>query len=31
MHNWIAGCIPASYQCRAACQIRSTAALSIPE
>ena len=31
MHSWIAGCMPAWYQCRAACQIRSTAALSISE
>jgi hypothetical protein len=30
-HNWIAGCRPASYQCRAACQIRSTPALSMSE
>ncbi|GAQ38970.1 hypothetical protein MPS_4469 [Mycobacterium pseudoshottsii JCM 15466] len=31
MHNWIAGCIPAWYQYRVACQIRSIAALSISE
>ncbi|CKR82823.1 Uncharacterised protein [Mycobacterium tuberculosis] len=31
MHNWIAGCIPARYQWRAARQIRSTAAPSISE
>ena len=31
MQSWIAGCIPAWYQCRAACQMRSTAALSISE
>ena len=29
--TWIAGCMPARYQCRAACQIRSTAAGSTPE
>src|SRR5262245_5588902 len=30
-HNWIAGCMPARYQCRTACQMRSTAAESISE